>query len=812
MGTYNNNTLYNPVIKNLIRNPLETGRFRVRFGMTRGFFSNVLSVIAVALLVACSPGKPLIVNSDESSAYTLQFIETAYNTNADSIYHRFNVVNKHTHEKELIGDIRPTEIETATGDKGIEAIGIRRLPMSLGVIPEKIVVSLLIDRSIHSEDMINIKNAVRYIVDNLPANTVYISFFDSKLGETKRITADNFDLFDDQFKVTTNNKIIFDAALAKFQELHGVSEGNTGAEFSTKIKDESVKKVLVILTDGRVDANNQKTADYIQQFSNAVQKLDEDPTNKQRIEIHSIRYGEVNDDVDFTLSYLCVDIRNANVRGGSYFADPVAFVDNLKETDNTIPDYELIMSNPKGKIYQGQPLYTVLKIVKNGTTITGEVRYVVGSLLNPLKTGSKNNLVVGVIAGLLLLGFGFLLMQLVIPYIRFKTENFNRKYVRTYSFDNDTVMKCHYCLNEIRDGDEIVTKCHHTVHKHCWIENGCKCTDYGRNCKHGRQFLYDMGSPFSINNRPYYTKWAMYGMAGALLSWVIFSVILSFFPSLFNPVIKWLLSVFGGGKTFSVWAAFYPKIGALLLIGLLLGFTLVMIFSFLNKYRQRKKDSIAVIGLRSLAGAVFVFIAFLLSAMIVILLNIDSTNPLIDWFPWMLCGGAIGIALFLRTNTVINQIVPGLALAGLACFLVLLTGGWLGIFSVVCGLMIFGAGAGVAFISARKIIHKYFLKFKGEKEEKIAIHKWMSVAGGSNEVTIGSSADATIRMSWDMHPSIKDVHVKLFFDRKNRLPCIKILANDVTYNGVFAKINDEYLLKNGVKFHIGNTTFQYVEQ
>jgi len=772
----------------------------------------LIILITAAALVACTQNKPLGVYP-ESSTYGIDFIETAHSANADSLYHRFNVVNKQTNNKELIGDIRLNEIETESRDKDITVEGIRRMPLSLGIIPENMVVSLLIDRNIHSEDMFNIKNAVRYIVDNLPTNTAYISFFDNRLGETKRITADNFDLYDDEFSVTNHNKIIFDVAYLKFQQLCGMGERSSDAQLAAKINDENFKKVLVIMSDGRVDANNQLTADNIQKFSDAVQALDDDATNKQRIEIHAIRYGERNDDVDFTLSYLCVDIRNANVRGGLYFADPVAFVDNLKESDNTMPDYELIMTNPKGKIYQGQPFYTALKIMKNGMTLSGEVRYVVGSLVTPYKTGSKIILqvVFGLIAGLLLLGFGFIFMQLVIPYIRFKTENFNAKYVRNYSFDNDTVLKCHYCLSEIRDGDEIVTKCHHTVHKHCWIENGCKCTDYGRNCKHGKQFLYDSSQPFSATHRPYYTNWALYGMAGGLISWLIFHIAVYFFPAPFKPLTQWLLPIFKDISGMHDFAAFYHKIGALLLIGCLAGFTLVLIFSILNKFRQRKKDSLTVILLRSLVGAVFVFLSFLLGGIIFMLGNADSTNIVIDWLPWLLSGCAMGAVLFFRTNTVIKQIVPGVVVSGILCFLILLTGSLFGIYAVVFGLMFLGAGAGISFISARKIIHQYFLTFTGEKAEKIAIHKWMSVAGGSNDVSIGSSADATIRMTWDTHPAIKDIHVKLYFDRKNRLPCIKILANDVTYNGVFAKNNDEYLLKNGVKFNIGNTAFQYVE-
>lgn len=772
----------------------------------------LLIILFATLGFACSQENMYVVNHAESDYY-IDFVETYYSPAADSIYHRFNIINSKTNEKELLGEIKPAEIETVTSDKELTVGGIRMMDVKKGTVPENIVVSLLIDRSVHTEDMYNIQHAVKYIVDNLPRNSVYISFFDDQLQESRKITSDNFDSFETDFTVTKNSKIIFDAALKKFQELCGMSETISDAGFEEKIKDDDVKKYLLLLTDGRVDANDLRTADNIQQFSELVQELDEDDDNRKRIIIHALRYGEKNDDVDFTLSYLCVDIRNTNVRGGSYFADPVAFIENLKVTDNTIPDYELTLVNHKGKIYQGKKHNTALTISKKNKTITGQTYYVIGTLITPVKSGTKNSLmqlIFGIILGVILMIISYLCMQIIVPYIRFKSENFNNRYVRRYTFEQDTIIKCHYCLNEIRDGEEIVTKCHHTVHKHCWIENGCKCTDYGRNCKTGKQYLFDTTRPFGVNNRPYFTKFAMYGMGGALLSWIIFRLIYLFDDAPFSALIGKLLPLFAN-PTEPLLSAFYPKTGALLLISLLLGFILVLIFSFLNKFRQRKKDTLPIILLRSIAGALFAFISALTGVVVCMISNAYPTNILVDWIPWLLLGSILGIVLLFRTNTVWKQIIPGGILSGLVCFVILLTGAWLGLYAVIAALLFFGAGIGISFISSRHVIHKYFLRYKGHKEEKIAIHKWMSVAGGSNDVSIGKSIHSTIQMNWDTNPSIKDIHVKLYFDKKNRLPCMKILANDVTYNGVFAKINDELLLKNGARFTIGNTEFEYIE-
>ena len=774
--------------------------------------NKLLIIIFATSLFACTKESP---NDDRNeSSYSVNFIETLHSPNADSIYLRFNILNNETNIKEFSDDINETNIDKVTGDRDFSVEGLKRLSLSKGNIPENILVSLLIDRSIHAEDMYNIQNATRYIVDNLPDNSVYISFFDERLGESKKITPDSFESFDKDFSITKNNKIIFDAALKKFQELCGVNLTISDSEIAKKIEDDNVKKVLVIMTDGRVNANDLRTADNIQQFSEIVQNLDDDKTNYKRVEIHAIRYGEKNDDVDFTLSYLCVDIRNANVKGGSYFADPVAFIENLKETDSSIPDYELVLVNPKGKIYQGKKQNTGLTLEKNKIKISGQTQYVIGTLTTPVKTGTKNillQLVFGAIVGLVLIGLCFLFLQMALPFIRFKMEGFNKKYVRRYSFDEDSIIKCHYCLNDIKDGDEIVTKCHHIVHKHCWIENGCKCTEYGKNCKKGKQYLYDINKPFSINNRPYFTKWAMYGMTGGLLSWLVFQIIIYFYSTPFCQLTKGLISLFYNRNETPLSSAFYPKLGSFLLVGLLFGFIMTLIFSLLNKSRQKEKDSILIILSRSIIGALFAFLSFLFGAIFCIFSDAYANNIWVDWIPWILAGSVLGIVLFFRTNIVWKQILPGTIISGLLCYLFLLTGNLSGIYSVLFGLMFFGAGIGISFISSRHTIHKYFLKFKGLKEEKIAIHKWMSVAGGNNEVSIGKSEDSTINMTWDDHPSILDTQVRLYFDKKNRLPCIKILSNDVIYKGIYAKRDAEFLLKNGVKFKIGNTEFQYLE-
>ena len=327
----------------------------------------MIILLAAVSLSACTNDRPFVDYNE--SDYNINFIETAHSRNIDSLYLKFNIINQKTNEKEFLDEIKPANIDTVIREKNLAVEGIRVLEQSKGNIPENILVFLLVDKSISIDDMRNVEQAVSYIVNTLPINSVYISFFDNNLTSSKKITPNNIEFFQEDFAVSRNNKTLFDAALLKFQELCGLNNNISEPELAEKIDNDNIKKYLVIISDGKVDANNQKTSDNIQKFSEEIQRLDDDKANNRRVEIHAIRYGEKNDDVDFTLSYLCVDIRNANVRGGSYFAAPELFIDNIKETDNTIPDYELVLVNPKGKIYSGDNHFSSLKITKSGKTI-----------------------------------------------------------------------------------------------------------------------------------------------------------------------------------------------------------------------------------------------------------------------------------------------------------------------------------------------------------------------------------------------------------------------------------------------------------
>ena len=775
-----------------------------------------LLILGIFLLGACN-NQQFTINDDSDYKIVVTGMDKA--NDAGKVFFRFNILDKKTNEIESWDELKKEDVEILSAGKYLTIENLQGLVNSEGQASEDILVSLLVDRSIRADEMTNVREAINNIVNSLPKNTVYISFLDEQLRKTKKITPENFDEFQEEFVATRNKKILFDAALKKLQELCGEDKHNLDQELRAKIENDAVKKYLVLLTDGKVDENNYRTADQIQRFSEYVQALDGDANNQKRVEIHAIRFGELTEDVDFTLSFLCVDIRNADVRGGLYIAAPGDFISKLKVNNISCTDYELTISYPKGKIEYGEKTELAFRIQAKNKVAYGQVEYVNGTLIRPVKAGGENleSLQTDLIKGSAVLVTLLLLLLLIIPVVRYiSNANFNKKYVRKYSLDDDTIIQCHYCLDVLKDGDEIVTKCHHTVHKQCWIQNGYKCADFGEKCKEGKQYFFDVKKPLNKKNRPIYMKWALYGMAGGIIAGLIFQLTSYLVPDLFEPVTAKLLEIFHPDfdkyPVQFLLSVFQLKINSLLLAGSLLGFILVFFFSNLNRYRQRSRNSMAWILLKGLLGVLSGFLAGLIGAILYILCKADANSILIDWIPWMLLGCFVCLCISMHSNTVFKHFLLGTLVSGFVCFAVLFTGKWIGFYAVWIAFTFFGVGTGIAFIASRRIVKKYFLKYKGKESGKIAIHKWMSVAGGSRDVIIGKSANCTIPMRWDEHPSIQAEHAKLYVDRKDQVPCLKVLADGLMYNRKIANTNDEFLLKPGAKFKIGNTVFKYTEK
>lgn len=789
---------------------------------------SLLLLIASFILFACGKDSGEESKGTDFSAtltqtpYVVDVTNLSHSAFADTIYLKFKITDKKSNEKDFWGEIKPQENEIKILNDKAEIRGIRTLKSisTKGNIPDNILVSLVIDRNISVAEMMNVKEAVRYLVESCPENTVFVSFFDNKIGASQPVTPETFEMLESEFTVSTGKKIIFDAALDKFRELAGEQDPTFNHGIITKSNNDSIKKYMILLTDGQVDVGEPRTAENIYAFNKFVQETDEKESVGKQIEIHAIRYGEPNSDVDTNLDFICRDIRNENVKGGFYTADPDSILNMMKEVTNKLsPDYELLLVNTPGRIYSGEHRNFMIQIVKNAKIAAGQKNYVIGTPANPIVSGSVNvaeQMLLGIIWGVVILFITFFIIQVAIPYIIYRTSNFDEKYVQKYKPSEDEIVKCNFCSEEFLEDEEVVVKCEHTIHKHCWIENGNKCTEYGQNCKEGKQYYFDKTKPFSSVNSPFFMKWVLYGMAGGFLSWLIYQYFVFKNALIFGPLTSGLLKVFYPGNLkdldADVISSFMAKIDPLLLIGPLLGFILTFLFSYINEYRKKKMKVLLEILLRSLLGALAGFLAFLIGSIIIILCKANGISVLVDWIPWLLFGGSLGLCLSVKTTIVWKHALLGGILSGLISFVLLFFSKWFGSYAVLFSFMFYSAGLGISIVIIHRTAQRYFLYYKGRKSGEIAIHKWMSMLGGSNDVTIGSSNNCIIQMNWDDDPSIQEMHAVLYVDKKSKIPSLRVLADNLIFNGNAVKKNDEFLLKDGVIFKIGSTEFQYIEK
>ena len=791
----------------------------------------LFAMLPLILLASCSnandakketaPGAEL---KDAKYTLNLQFSKQAWSENADTLFLCFRITDNNTHKKVFWTDLNKNNFEI-TEDGVISSfkdIIVKPITHKPGTLAERISQNIgfwfVVDRdkSISDADMESMKEAIRQTVENLPDSCAYISFFDKKATEIKQITKENFQEFEKEFAVKQENRDLY---------------GNIINYFEKIAKDETTNqmdaKCLLIFTNGTLNLSSLEEIEKLDASQEYFKQIDN--TYQNKVQIHAFRYGAASSLNDKALSDLCLNRQKPELAGNFYPAANVAeVVESLRGfVDHFSADYELILINNNNKIYNGAKSSLQIMLVKENEKAVGTIEYAIASKEKPLGPGIKtDDTYIAIIMGILILFVAFFIMQVIIPYFISKMSHFEKKYVKPYdpihTDEGEVHEVCSFCQEPIEKGDLIVVKCPHKIHWDCWKENGYKCVEYGQNCKEGIQFHYDSKHPFDLKKSPYYLKWAMLGMISGLLIWIVFHVTSGL--QLFHRFIDILLRVFYPERLKesiegvmqipnNAWITFHAKISGLLLAGILLGFVLTFLFSYINDFRQKKMKVIFSFFIRSVIGAALGFLTFLMGAILCIVLGKYSNMAWLDGISWLLFGGLIALTLSIKTTIKWQDALIGGLISGIVSFLILYSTYFLPSFGVMFSFMLCSAGLGISIIAKHTLAQKYFLKYKGAKKEGlIAIHKWMNDSGGSNEVTIGKSNRCVIQMNWDDSDTIADMQVKLFIDPKRRIPMLKIMENGIFYDGREGRKEELHQLKHNVKFKIGNTDFQYIEK
>ncbi len=623
-------------------------------------------------------------------------------------------------------------------------------------------------------------------------------------------------------------KYMYGSIISKIQEIGNVPyedcyffvDYDTVMPHNPELSSDTVSDVMLFVLSGKVDM------DYDENFyrDKLIMQGDGYLTIPERLKaIYCIYFGEETD--MSTLGELAY-ISRSTPEGRFYSKFAVDSVKSvlLGAIDSIAMDYRLYYSVGEKVTYNGQPVELNLDIKK--AKAHGVKNYSIGSALKPLtlapaETGGVKirnrylDIVYGLLLGIGVIALAYAVMQFLVPWLQYK--RFKRKYVKKFKPSdvqsegkNVVLEQCYYCKDNFVEGDTIVTKCHHTVHWECWEENHDRCPEYGLNsCKEGIYF-YDKKHLTDERNSPYFTSWLLYGLAGGLISWILFKLIpaRAFMSFALKPVINLLQ----GDVTPDIMRAYISKISPLLLCGLIMGFVITFLFSYLIEFRKKTFKTILMMFLRSLGNAVIGCLAFLLGAIVIIALGKYSNCWWIDWVPWLFFGISITPLISIKSDIGFKEAFLGGLVSAVLSFVAIYG---LGASPLVGALafMIYAAGLGASIAVVHYTSENYYLHIEGPtKERDIAIYKWMNVAGGSNHVTIGSSINCVIQMNWDNSDQIQEKQVELYID--NDHPYCMALTDGTVYGNDNRplKAGDSFMLTHGSHFTIGNTKFTYIEK
>lgn len=706
------------------------------------------------------------------------------------------------------------------------------------VISDQISMLFLVDRSgsVSQESLENQQGQIDNIIKTFPKTKVYVSFMDSVVTPANLVTKDNIRSFFDEFMVREGTqKYLYNAIMAKMEELSGSTAIHYPEIQHNPELGDSTQKILFVLTDGKVKITDgygfiggADFVDWKDEIMDLASKMERSET--PYIPIYCIYIGDpaATGSVSDEMEALCSTTPAKNARNalkGKFYT--IFSVDELQETlmgslDSIAADYRLVLVNPGGKIYDGsQQILNIFVQDKQHGAAAGELRYAFGSQHVPIRVPSDNDnisngsiILLGLCYGLVFTILLYLVLQYLLPWIQYKV--FCKKYVVKYRGNrNESSVEqqlCYHCKEPFQNGDVIVTKCEHVVHWECWKENRNRCPEYGvHNCTKGIHY-YNQDKLSDSRNAPYFLMWLVYGLLAGLVSWVFMRIFYSetLFSSLINSLLHWLrpMDDLQGVSTM----AFVPKIQSMLLCGLLLGFFITLFFSFLIEFRKKDFKVIGQILLRAIVGGILGFIAFLLGAIVIIILNKPANCFYADWIPWALFAVCVACTLSFKTDIKLKNALIGGLISVLICFVVLYMGTFAKEILSMFSYMIYSAGFGIAIAVVHHVSEKYFLRVSGPvKERDIAIYKWMSVSGGFNRVTIGKSIDCILEMNWDDAPNIADKQVEIYLEN-DRPYCKALEDGTLLANGQMLQKNQTILLNHGTEFTIGNSLFTYIEK
>ena len=498
----------------------------------------------------------------------------------------------------------------------------------------------------------------------------------------------------------------------------------------------------------------------------------------------------------------------------------------IEHSGGDTADNIFYFSNPDDKAYRGFNHNLIISFLAADTdSLIAKVSTNIhlGSIYDPVIVNGRHLLYVifiGLLVGLVILALLWLGFQIVAPYVRYKL--FCNKYVLTYTGANMSVgnvmvsQKCYLCKGEFKEGDQVVTKCEHTMHKSCWDENNYHCPEYGDRCKKGSHY-YNHENLLDRKNASFYMPWLLNAVVAAMLTWVVLVLLLSqltipLLHDFFLPVYD-----FDASSTEEADAIAHYKAGMLQwpFFGLFYGFFLTAGLALLTVRRYTLLSRLANVFLRGLQASIVCFLAFLLTNLLTGLLHLTDYFFFFVWIPWTISAFVIVFSASVKTRVKQNPLFVLLTvIVGFATIAV-----WLHFFVdtkidfrvlLLISYIIAACGLAICLAFRAPRSDRFFLHVSGAvKDMDIALYKWFRTDPHTH-VTLGRSIDCSLQLSWDTEGVVDAQHAELVLD--SDIICLRSLGGEVLVNGRPLADDKTVPLYHGHQFTIGRTTFTYVEK
>lgn len=500
--------------------------------------------------------------------------------------------------------------------------------------------------------------------------------------------------------------------------------------------------------------------------------------------------------------------------------------DIMRHFNISVTDYRITLQNPDGLVYFGNKRYLKVEFLDMNDSLLAccSMPYSHGNIHDAVTVGGDDAWGLLRIEGLLFIVLftiaTYFIMQFIIPLIRYKW--FRHKYVVPYIGRAMNIKgfpvpaTCYYCKTPFRNGDLIVTKCKHIMHVECWDENGGHCPEHREHCHCGSHF-YDSRNIFNPENTTFHLKWIIISMIAVAITWLhclsnkdflAFSMVDGLVELLFHSKVN-----DGGGIMLSVSSRMYQ----LLLLATTTATCVTLVLSAYVHVHRRMHHVVLGVILRAMAVCIITTLAMTLDFALVISLGIYDSMVFLDWIS--LTFSLIAICVFTSYNTRINVPTRRIVLSTLPMGL------FLALFWKVIGtsetltyhMLIILAYAicvavGVVMVIAQKVpkYNNYKLHVSGAmKEMDIEVHKWLKQRPEA-PVTMGSSVDCILHMSWDLQGDVAPLHAEIFLHRGT--PHLRAVDGEVVFNDKPLPQGKSVKIYHSDEFIIGKTLFEFRDQ